>query len=172
MIRPWQDFVVKSALSFFGLFICNIMILVRLCQMTHKRHDISSANAKDTKVMRSLTFMLLTVNFFYLLCISPLQIMYLIDKSDPYGQGITQRWQAIAALRWAFAIDVYYLNHAINFILYCISGSEFRKALKMLFVKMCCGQKEQTGAASSKSGGETSMSNVPPPSLTAELSKV
>ena len=43
--------------------------------------------------MRSMTAMLLTVSFAHLICISPMQIMYLIDKSDPFGWKITERWQ-------------------------------------------------------------------------------
>ena len=80
--------------------------------------------------------MLLTVSFAHLICISPMQIMYLIDKSDPFGWKMRHRWQALVALRWSFAIDIYYANHAINFILYCISGREFRQNLKNLLVKI------------------------------------
>ena len=141
-IRPWQDFLIRSVMPFFCISMGNIMIIIKLCNNYKTRKILSSNNAgcADTK-MRSLTVMLLTINFAYLLCISPLQVMYLIDKSGPFVWKITERWQALVALRWAFAINVYYLNHAINFFLYCISGREFREAVKALFANRCCHQR-------------------------------
>ena len=128
--------VIRSATPFFCFSICNVMIISKLFVRQKIRKGLSSV-ANNDKKMRSLTVMLLTTNFAHLVCIAPMQIFYLIDKSDPFGRKITERWQAVVALRWAFALDLYYINHAINFFLYCISGSEFRAAAKALFADIC-----------------------------------
>lgn len=40
--------------------------------------------------------------------------------------------------RWAFAIVVYYANHAVNFLLYCVSGAQFRRHLLQLVHDVRC----------------------------------
>ena len=130
--RPLQDLFVRSAIPFCLLLICNILIIVRLAHQ-HKtkkekmRSQDEENNRRKDAQMKSITAMLLTVSFTHLICISPMQVMYVVDKSDPFGWKITEQWQAAVALRWGFAIAVYYLNHAINCILYIVSSSEFRK---------------------------------------------
>ena len=61
--------------------------------------------------------------------------------SGPFGKVISIE-QQYRYIYWAIAIDMYYLNHAINYILYLISGREFRKHLCQLFCKShiltCC----------------------------------
>ncbi len=140
-IRPWQDLLIRSAIPFFILLICNVLIIVRLAhQHKMKKAKMTSTdvegNRRKEEKMRSVTAMLLTVSFTHLMCISPMQIMYVIDKSDPFGWTITERWQALVALRWGFAVAVYYLNHAINFILYVVSSSEFRKDFIHFWLKI------------------------------------
>ncbi len=137
-VRPWQDFIIRSAGPFILLFICNCLIIGKLIYEGVHRKALSASKGGDEQKIRSMTAMLLSVSITYLICISPLQIMYLIDKSDPFGWKILHRWQAMVALRWAFAIDVYYINHAINFILYCISGREFRRSLLLMLAGTPC----------------------------------
>ncbi len=139
-VRPWQDLLVRSVLPFCILLICNILIIVRLGhQHKTRKQNMKSTNEEGNKrkdeKMKSITAMLLTVSFTHLVCIAPMQIMYVVDGSDPFGWTITQRWQAVVALRWGFAIAIYYLNHAINCVLYILSSSEFRKDLLQLWMK-------------------------------------
>ena len=140
-IRPLQDLFIRSAIPFCLLLICNVLIIARLARQ-HKtkkekmRSQDEESNKRKDAQMRSITAMLLTVSFTHLICISPMQIMYVVDKSDPFGWTITKQWQAVVALRWGLAAAVYYLNHAINCILYIVSSSEFRKDLIQLWIKM------------------------------------
>ncbi len=140
-IRPWQDFVIRSAIPFATLLVCNILIITRLARQHKTRQEMTQST--DNKAikhkeaqMKSLTAMLLTVSFTHLVCIAPMQIMYIIDKSDPFGWEINERWEALVALRWGFAVSIYYLNHGINFLLYIISSKEFRKDFRRLWYKI------------------------------------
>jgi len=77
--------------------------------------------------------MLLTVSFFYLLLTSPYSVYSLFVQSrslDPHTDAIHHLIKTIFFL-------LMYLNHAINFILYCVTGRKFRHELKELFVCLC-----------------------------------
>ena len=140
-IRPYQDLLIRSAIPFLFLLVCNILIIARLAhQQKTKRAKMKSTDEETNKrkeaQMKSITAMLLAISFTHLICIAPMQIMYIVDGSDPFGWTITEQWQAEVALRWGFAISVYYLNHAINCILYIVSSSEFRKDVLQLWIKV------------------------------------
>ncbi len=48
--------------------------------------------------------------------------------------------------RWSFVVVVYYANHGVNFILYCVSGRQFRNDVKRTLRKMCCRPQEAEDA--------------------------
>ena len=136
-VRPWQDLVFRTAAPFFTLLMCNCLIVFRLFQhMRHSKQLVEGNSVKSNKKTKAMTKMLLMISFAFLFLVSPLQIMYVVDTSGPFNWIISERWQAIVALRWGIAIPLYYLNNALNFILYCMSGQEFRKALKNLAMKI------------------------------------
>ena len=166
-VRPWQDLFIRTGGPFFVLLTCNCLIVGKLLQQLKRRKQMAIGKDFDDTKTKSMTKMLLTVSFAFLFLISPMQIMYLVDRSDPYGWVITERWQAVAALRWGVTAPLYYLNHAINFILYCISGNEFRLALRRMFLKV--GSKLPCACTSSKGhSGETSISVVTVSAIVAE----
>ena len=63
--------------------------------------------------------------------------MYKIYGSGPDGWTIQYQWQAKARFNWSFAVSIKMLNHSINFILYLISGKQFRNALKEMLTQVC-----------------------------------
>ena len=74
-IRPWQDFLLRSAIPFSLLLLCNIMILCKMYLESRSRRNLTQSSNDSDTTMKSLTPMLLTVSFIYLFCISPMQIM-------------------------------------------------------------------------------------------------
>ncbi|ELU09892.1 hypothetical protein CAPTEDRAFT_207681 [Capitella teleta] len=156
-VRPWQDLFMRTGGPFFVLLVCNCLIVAKLIQHAKNRKKMTGGSDIDESQTKSMTRMLLTVSFAFLCLISPMQIMYLVDRSDPYGWVITERWQAIASMRWGVTAPLYYLNHAINFLLYCLSGREFRRAFSLMFRKMCvkCGN-----TAMEKSSIQSSVATV------------
>ena len=77
---------------------------------------------------RSLTLMLLLVSFTFLMFQSPLYIFYIVYMFKDYLSSA----EAFATFNLAIAIvyNVYQINHGINFYLYCLGGSKFRRDLR------------------------------------------
>ena len=74
-IRPWQDFLLRSAIPFTLLLLCNVMILCKMYSESVLRRELIRTNSDNATTMKNLTPMLLTVSFIYLVCISPMQLM-------------------------------------------------------------------------------------------------
>lgn len=138
-IRTWVDLWVRSLGPFLCLIICNCLIIYKLLKERKDRKSleatVSDQNKQDS--MKSITAMLLTVSFVHLLCISPIQIMYVVYGSGP-DMKIQTHQQAMHAFNWSMVVSVKLLNHSINFILYVISGHQFRNALREMLIKTCC----------------------------------
>ena len=77
-VRPWQDFIVRSAAPFILLLLCNIAIIAKLqCELVKRRRLTGASPAvggKDDSA-HGVTVMLLTVSFVHLICMAPLQVM-------------------------------------------------------------------------------------------------
>ncbi len=146
-IRPTQDLVARSALPFIFLLTCNILIIFKISKQYRRRGEITGTGVEIERKQNRMTFMLLSISFMHLICITPLQVLYFIDKSDPFGRGVTSRSDARMALRWAFAIDIYYFNSCINYLLYCLQGEEYRRVLKMtfwsLYLRIICSKRKE-----------------------------
>ena len=83
----------------------------------------------------NITVMLLMVTFTFLLLSSPVVIFLLYKRY--YWLPTTNAEKARARLVHAFVDNLMYTNHAINFLLYCISGRRFRWELGKLLSR--CG---------------------------------
>jgi hypothetical protein len=81
-----------------------------------------------------VTYMLLTVSFFYLVLTSPYaaySLFFQIRSDDPHTHAVNMLIKTIFFI-------LMYTNHSINFILYCVTGRKFRRELKDLVVCLCC----------------------------------
>lgn len=124
-IRIWQDFIVRFLVPFIFLALCNSMIIGKLIK---RKGNPYLENNGDMDNMSSITVVLLFTSLAHLLFVSPLQILYLLDGKGPFAEEVDVANQH-QYLYWAIAIDVYYLNHSINFVLYLVSGGAFRRHL-------------------------------------------
>lgn len=135
-VKPWQDFFLRAAAPFAILFVCNIVIVKTLISVSRERKQLRmTSNTGNVKT--SLSGLLLALSTVYIICIAPLLIMFFIDDTWPFSRAVTTRSQAVASIRWAIAIDMDYTNHAVNFILYCLTSSEFRKDFKKYIWSKC-----------------------------------
>ena len=95
---------------------------------------------------KQLVFMLLLISFSFIVLTLPLFVRYLLyqylDKSSTYHAAST------FYLVFHVTNKMFHTNSAINFILYCIGGSKFRKDVRDLF--HCCDKKARNGAISGK----------------------
>ncbi|XP_041374201.1 FMRFamide receptor-like [Gigantopelta aegis] len=140
-IWPWIDLCLFCLLPFLFLITGNVAIIVKVCISNRKRrrHDanIGLSNTQNIKVRSSktssMTVMLLTTNAVFLVCTSPISI-FLIGEVYWFDYATLQpRGEAMYLLTWATVNVFMYTNNSINFLLYCISGSRFREALRGLF---------------------------------------
>ena len=96
----------------------------------------STPAAKKAAVNTNITMMLLMVSFTFLLLTSPVVIVLLYKRY--YWLPSTNAEKAQARLTHAFVDNLMYTNHAVNFLLYCLSGRRFRLELKRLLDGACC----------------------------------
>jgi len=126
-VRPWIVFVVITAVPFLLILCFNCTIVHALIRAQRLR---SAAVATPTGTgskpptpaasgFRQTTFMCLGISFAFLVCVSP-SIVLLIGK--PYWLRDYRNIKSVCNL---FG----FVNHAINFFLYCVTGRRFRHQL-------------------------------------------
>ena len=126
-IWMWLDFILVTILPFLVITACNCAIIIRLRQMTSQRTSHLRASPDKTDCgQQSITTMLIMVSLVFLVTTTPLGIFFVTaDLKD------TSRTDLIMAL----CNMLYYLNSSTNFILYCVSGSIFRRAFIATFAR-------------------------------------
>ena len=116
-------------IPFIIIFICNVFIMFGLRRAAINRK--MKFNQEDKKTS-STTVMLVVVGVVYLLFISPsaIFIVWYSHDAQPYR---TVHAEAKSWLTYAVTLQLSYINSAINFLLYCCTGTKFRQSLRMLF---------------------------------------
>ncbi|KAL8609460.1 hypothetical protein ACOMHN_037982 [Nucella lapillus] len=103
---------------------------------TKENRDGEKDSRKKATTNTNITVMLLLVSFTFLLLTSPVVLVLLYKRYHWLPRTPAER--ARARLTHAFVDNLMYTNHAINFLLYCISGRRFRQELKRLLARSCC----------------------------------
>ena len=124
-VRPWIAFALVNVVPFILIISFNIAIVRTLLV----RQDIISApgGGKTDSFKRPQTaIMCISVSLLFLVTITPSMVL-LIGK--PYWDEKSSSYKISKAI----ANLVVYLNHSLNFFMYCLSGTRFRGEL----VAMC-----------------------------------
>lgn len=135
------------------VLLMNIGIIVKICKHSKQqpkfvlRYDLVT----DKRVVRSrqqLTVMLLVVSFTWLILPTPFTLISIFPVSTPDDQA-----RAKQLLAKVICFLLLYLNHSINFFLYCIAGRKFRVELVCMFRDLCarCRRLDRSGSLSSGS---------------------
>ena len=121
-------FVVFYAFAPAGvIIICNIFIIVRVQKAKKKRKLMTMRS--PTKNNDRFTWMLVTNSFAFVLLTIPGFLILIIHNSIPLPLAVLE-----------IAEFVKRLNHAINFLLYCLSGATFRRELKNMITGVFSGR--------------------------------
>ena len=126
--------MVRAFLPFLLISIGNIMIMKRMRQLKRNSDNELRLHSSGDKKINSLTMMLLSISALFLILIFPtyvLKLHWLYNGAPNSIHGIVNFFFA-----YDVCILILYLNHAINFVLYCITGTKFRLAL--LNTLCCC----------------------------------
>lgn len=145
-IWPWVDAVIYSFLPFVIIGVLNGFIIRKISQAEKERKiflQVKHRTARELRRYKSsdnnkkLTTMLLSVSFAFLLTTFPMNIAVIFTAfwnkradRDVEGAAIFHLIKAITEL-------LMYVNHSINFFLYCATGQKFRRSLMQLF----CGRR-------------------------------
>ena len=148
IIWPWVDLIVLSLAPLAIIATTNTIIVVTLIQARRARQSQMQVTADDDS--GSITAMLVGISVMFLLTTTPTSI-YFIGATRLHWplSTYTDLYNTITA--FSITNIVYYLSNSTNFLIYCISGSKFRRALVAL---LCC-QDETKSRRSQPSNPQT-----------------
>ncbi len=143
----------------------NSAIVIKISMAAkYRRMSIRSSSPDKKEKVASATFILLGASLVYVLCTIPWSSRFLAFrlflKVNPY------RTNAQFYLYTSLCGVFYLLNHAINFFLYCIFGSDFRMELQAFFRKKKSLLTSHSFTSTSQNT-ETSLSKLEEPSTTS-----
>lgn len=139
-------FVKQSLLPFVLIFALNIAIIIALLRRratilkiyvdhfsSHHSHRTQTKRSAEghsmTRRDASLSVSLVTINAVFLICNFPIGIYQQIFYNFPDREVDPQQ-----SLIYSFLVFILYLNNTLNFILYSLTGSRFRKELHEMLV--------------------------------------
>ena len=125
-IRPWIVMVLVSLGPFIIIFVCNVMIIRQLLSSRRMRHSTAPV---QQRAFTQTTAMCMSTSFAFLILITP-SIVLLIGK--PYWTNSAEPNMAYDIAK-AVNNQLMFLNHSINFCLYCLTGARFREELVNMF---------------------------------------
>ena len=147
-INVWTliDLGMFCLVPFSVIVVGNICILAKLMK-NQRRLSAVSLPHDETRIRRwsssgrtisSLTATLMVLNTVFLITTLPISIFnigydYWRQKGDPQTIASLELW-------WAIVNMLMYSNNCVNFLLYCLSGSRFRKEARKVF----CACKKKT----------------------------
>ena len=118
-IFSWIDLACFCIIPFTVITSCNAAIIFRLC--------LKKSRSVEQK-MTSITLTLISVSLLLLVSTIPFEVYQLSQEESPSETIETE-------YLYVFSIFLIYLNNSINFFVYCLIGTTFRKELLKLFCK-------------------------------------
>ena len=151
-VWPWVDAALYSFVPFVTITILNCLIIYQVLKARKRRTKLQHAQAcsssvgllcqsqakKTNESSKKLTCMLLAVSFTFLLTTLPMNTFTIVSAfmDDQFKK------EYIIELNLARTVVelLMYINHSINFYLYCATGRKFRKQFKVMLCH-CCSKK-------------------------------
>jgi len=152
-VWPWVDAAIYSFVPFIVIMALNAMIMRQvitskrnrgeLCQQTST--NLTTPSSQGTRVTSKttestrLTIMLLTVSFAFLITTFPMNTTLIatsyVGRSASMSNGLMTDLALAAKLILVRTVCelLMYVNHSINFFLYCATGQKFRRQLCSLW---------------------------------------
>lgn len=136
-IWPWVDAFLYSFLPFVVISVLNALIIRQVVRARRNRSGLQSnmPNQRNRAQESSLklTVMLLTISFAFLLTTLPMNISLIVTA---FFNQYHNDYHLVSRFKLARTITelLMYVNHSMNFYLYCATGQKFRHEL----VSMLC----------------------------------
>jgi len=126
------DFAKYSVLPFIGIIVGNILIVGRMIyakRMARRQLNVDSSNSSQVS---QITVMLLGLSLTFLVLNLPISIMIILLHEDFEYSDYQLAWIWFA---WSIGQLLMYTNNAVNFYIYCLSGSRYRNEVRALLCK-------------------------------------
>jgi hypothetical protein len=123
-VWPWIDSVALSFLPTLILIPSNLLIVSRVWVSRRMRSSCLGAGASSSAA--SVTAMLVVISTVFVVTTTPLVLFYAIHE-----RLLSHTLESLVKTHFARCVCniLFYTNSAVNFFLYCLSGSQFRVAL-------------------------------------------
>ena len=134
-IWPLVDALISTYVPFLIMLMCNALVISRILYRRFQRKKVMSVSVRREHFgMTSMTCMLLTTTFTFLVLTTPVSL-YLMGQISWWKEERKRNNNFV--IFWAIAQQLMYLNNAINFVLYCVSNQQFRRELYFIFQSYC-----------------------------------
>ena len=136
----YAELVIHFGLPFVIIVICNMCILVKAVLLVIKRYrhltGVRRGQSNDTGILRAIPYWAVLLSIAFCTGVGPIHIYgfkeTLQSKLPPEAEMDGRENHGVDLVYLTFVI-LMYLNNAINFLLYCTIGSDFRKDIVKLF---------------------------------------
>lgn len=131
-IWPWIDLAKFNAIPFLLILIGNVIIITSVVKNHQKlkRTVVPQGTRNRMKKVNSMTATLIVLNTAFLLSTTPISLYLAFYKE--WSANASHHTIARLTLFWAVANLLMYSNNTLNFLLYCVSGGNFRKEIRHL----------------------------------------
>ncbi|XP_059164852.1 probable G-protein coupled receptor 139 [Physella acuta] len=136
VVWPWVDALLYGFGPFVLISVFNSIIVFKICKANNSRAQLVQGRVqRNSSPVEAgnirITVMLLTISFSFLLTTLPSNLSNIVS----YWVNIngSQLTQTKAVLMTAVSSLLMYLNHSVNFILYCATGRRFRAMVTRCF---------------------------------------
>lgn len=122
------------------VFVLNTLIIIKTYQQSKNRQVITNSRTSSTSVSKKMTFMVVMTTVTYLVLTLPMAIMYAMTFSSSSSEdswGVQNETEYTLRNISDFC---HLVNSSVNFLLYSLSGSKFRKEAKNMVKSWfkCC----------------------------------
>ncbi|XP_064611725.1 G-protein coupled receptor daf-37-like [Liolophura sinensis] len=131
-VWPWIDMTVLSFLPCVVLTTLNCAILLRMRSQNKRVHVMGQPSDGRLASQKRTNILLLSICLVFFITTTPLTVLHIVE---PYWSLDTPHQQAIHTMVSDIASQLLFWNNCLNFILYCLSGREFRNDLKRIFCR-------------------------------------
>lgn len=134
-VWPWVDAILYSFLPFVIIMVLNGLIIRQVVRARRSRDGLQSTQPDHRRRAREssikLTIMLLTISFAFLLTTLPMNISLIISA---FYHNYLNDLHFLSRFKLARTITelLMYVNHSMNFFLYCATGQKFRHNLLLM----------------------------------------
>ncbi|XP_053402953.1 probable G-protein coupled receptor 139 [Mercenaria mercenaria] len=144
-IWPWVDAALYALVPFLLIIVFNILIIIQTLRATTWRGEAQKGPLMNVEKRSNdnnikLTVMLLCVSFTFLISTFPMSVAMVLHnqwEEEMHRPSTTVQLVAQRRLLRTIAEMLMYLNHSINFYLYCALGQKFRNQV----IKTLCRRK-------------------------------